>query len=286
MKKTTKTFIAILSISIGTFIISDFLSPAHSNVSGAPAGRTGSPGDGLNCSNGCHTGVGNPSSNPGMITSNIPLGGYTPGVIYTITATALSAGPITPAKYGFEISPQNVAGTQKGTLIVTNSTETQLVGSGKYITHKGAGTAPVIGVKSWTFNWLAPATGQGPVTFYGAFVFANGDGNTSGDIVVLSTLTVKEASGVGINEVAYSPIDNWSVYPNPAINDIQINNSLLKEGQFDITIFDVTGKKVKEIKSYDIIQKSAIDITQLNKGIYLINIDTENTTITKKLVKK
>lgn len=284
MKKTTKTCIAVIAVTIGTFLTVDFSSSAHSNDTGAPSGRTGSPGDGMNCTNGCHVGASNPFTNPGMISTNIPAGGYTPGATYTITATSVSPGPTTPLRYGFEISPQNAAGAQRGTLVVTNSSETQLIGGTKYITHTFAGSAPSAGAKTWTFDWIAPAAGSGTVTFYGAFVFGNGNNSNIGDLVALSTLPISEAV-VGINEVSYAA-DNWSVYPNPVTDKLQITNSLLKEGKFDITIFDVTGKKVKEIKAYDLYQKNAIDIAELNNGIYILNIATEKGVINKKIIKK
>ena len=79
-----KTIISSLVLAVGTICISDLLSPAHSNAGGAPIGKTGSPGDGSNCT-GCHSGVATTSA--GLITSNVPVTGYIPGNTYTITAT-------------------------------------------------------------------------------------------------------------------------------------------------------------------------------------------------------
>ena len=124
---------------------------------GAPVGKTGSPGDGSNCSS-CHGGTA--STTAGQITSNIPVDGYVAGQTYQITAT----NPLTGSgKYGFEVSPQNVAGTQLGTLVA--GTGSKLVGGTKYVTHSNANSTTHI----WSFNWVAPAAGTGAVTFYGAF---------------------------------------------------------------------------------------------------------------------
>jgi hypothetical protein len=83
---------------------------------------------------------------------------------------------------GFEISPQNTAGAQKGTLVAGSGS--QLVGGGtKYITHTNANTT----TNTWTFGWIAPAAGSGAVTFYGAFA------RDKPGPVTLSTLTVQEA---------------------------------------------------------------------------------------------
>ncbi len=142
---------------------------------GAPAAKTGSPGDGANCTE-CHGGTA--TTTPGQITSNIPAGGYVPGTTYQITAT----NPLTNAgKMGFEVSPQNAAGAQKGTLVAGSGS--QLVGGTKYVTHTNANTTN----NTWTFSWIAPAAGSGAVTFYGAFARAKPGP------VTLSTLTVQEA---------------------------------------------------------------------------------------------
>lgn len=143
---------------------------------GAPAGYTGSPGDGQNCTS-CHGGTA--TTSPGWITSDIPGSGYVPGETYQITATNSLTGD--GKKYGFEVSPQSTSGTLLGTLAA--GTGSQLVGGGKYVTHSLA----TLTTNSWTFSWTAPAAGTGSVTFYGAFARGNPG------LVTLSTLTVNEA---------------------------------------------------------------------------------------------
>ncbi|CAN5643356.1 hypothetical protein BH11BAC1_BH11BAC1_21690 [soil metagenome] len=188
--KIRYTFISALFFAFISLMILDASNnEANSHQNGSPATRTGSPGDGgATCKN-CHSGP-TPTTQAGMITSNIPVAGYTGGQTYTITATVSRSGH---SKFGFEISPQNITGTQLGTLIVTNTTEMQLVGSGKYITQKTAGTAGT-NSRTWLFNWTAPATGTGNVTFFGAFNITNSGNNSSGDTTVLSTLVVSECS--------------------------------------------------------------------------------------------
>jgi hypothetical protein len=143
---------------------------------GAPAAKTGSPGDGSNCTE-CHGGTA--TTTAGQITSNIPASGYVPGTTYQITAT----NPLTGSgKMGFEVSPQNVAGTQLGTLVAGSGSK--LVGGTKYVTHSNANTT----TNTWTFSWIAPVAGTGQVTFYGAFAR-----NKPGP-VTKSTLVVEEAA--------------------------------------------------------------------------------------------
>lgn len=148
------------------------------NPNGAPAGMTGSPGDGDNCTS-CHGGTATTTAS--LITSNIPASGYIPGTTYTITATNSLTGS---GKMGFEVSPQNAAGDLLGTL--TAGPGSKLVGGGKYVTHSNANST----TNSWTFSWTAPVAGTGTVTFYGAFAR-----NKPGP-VTLSTLVVQEAASL------------------------------------------------------------------------------------------
>jgi hypothetical protein len=142
---------------------------------GAPAGMTGSPGDGNNCTS-CHGGTATTSTN--WITSNIPVGGYIAGQTYQITATNSLTGS---GKYGFEISPQNSSGTLLGTMALGANCKFA-DGNSKYITHSNATSS----LHVWTFNWTAPVAGTGSVTFYGAFAR-----NKPGP-VTLSSLVVPE----------------------------------------------------------------------------------------------
>lgn len=180
LKKTTLlifiVFIAILGI--------DFLNnETLTSTSGGPAGHTGSPGDGKNCTS-CHTGAA-AVPNAAVITSTIPANGYLPGSTYTITASVTGSS----SKFGFQVSPQNTSGALLGSLISTSS-QTKIVNS-KYITHTSSGVSGT-GSKTWAFDWTAPAAGTGSVTFYGAFNVTNSNGATSGDTVKLATLAVSE----------------------------------------------------------------------------------------------
>ncbi len=181
------TFIFLFTVYL---IFSDVLNNnVSSHTAGAPASRTGSPGDGNQSCTSCHGGSAAVQS--GWITSDVPASGYVPGTVYTITSTATGGGHV---KFGFEVSPQNVSGILLGTLINTSS-ETQLIGSNKYITHTSSGTSGS-GSKTWTFNWTAPASGTGDVTFYGAFLVTNNDNSSGGDATNTSTLVVSECAPI------------------------------------------------------------------------------------------
>src|SRR5262245_1746069 len=109
-----KRRLPVIILIIGGLISASALIPSSTltaNNSGAPAGKTGSPGDNSSCAS-CHSGA--TVNATGILSSNIPSSGYVPGTTYTITATCVDA---TVNRFGFEISPQKPSGTKHGTLV-------------------------------------------------------------------------------------------------------------------------------------------------------------------------
>ncbi len=185
-KTISALMIFVLILLIHT--LEGLYNPLTSHETGAPAAHTGSPGDNFETCTDCHNG---PAETivAGWITSNIPVTGYVPGSTYSVSATINSPGH---SKCGFEVSPQDAAGNILGSLMITNLAETKLVGLGNYVTHTAAGTSSPGGTKTWTFDWVAPASGTGDVTFYGAFNATDNGNNQTGDTIYVSTLLVSE----------------------------------------------------------------------------------------------
>jgi hypothetical protein len=279
MKKTTKFAVSLCLVTVCLMFSNALTTDADGNTSAAPAARTGSPGDGANCTS-CHAGTA--STAAGLITSNIPATGYIPGQTYTITASITQAGK---TKFGFEISPQTSTGVKKGTLVVTNSTATQLVSTGKYITHKSAGTSFSTGTATWTFNWIAPVAGSGNFTFYGAFNITNASGTSSGDIIKLSTLPVIEdltPAATGVENIAFA--ETITVYPNPVEDQLHIANASDSGEPVTISIINISGQVVKNFTEVSF--NSAINVEDLATGLYVLRIETEKGVAVKKIMKK
>jgi Secretion system C-terminal sorting domain len=278
MKQTTKILFASAVLVAGMFTFADYSGPAHGNKNGAPAGRTGSPGDGSNCSVGCHTGQ-SVTAALNAIQTSVPSTGYVPGQTYTVFATINSVGAV---RYGFEISPQNTAGAQKGTMTVTTAGLTQLVGSGKYMTHTSSSVDFAGGTAAWTFNWTAPAVGSGPVTFYGAFNITNSSNTSSGDMIKTDAVTVQENT-TGIDEVtAFS--NQIDLFPNPASNIISFKSDVINfNSTINLNIFDINGKMVKRFEKQN---ATNIDIDDLQSGYYVLRVETDKGIAIKKLIKE
>lgn len=248
-----------------------------SSGSGAPAGYAGDPSNGTKtCATSCHTGA-QVINMPGLITSNIPAQGYTPGNTYTVTGIIAMPGH---AEFGFQVSPQDATGNLMGSLTLTNSTETKLVGSGKYITHTTAG-ATGTDMKTWSFDWTAPASGD--VTFYGTFMASNNDASKNGDTTYLSSLSF---SPVGIAD-ANNQQNYLSVFPNPVSEKINVRYAIDNPGLVEILLVDITGRTVKELKSENQNSGEYTEVYELNsfeRGMYFITIRQGNSEQMEKLI--
>ncbi len=243
------------------------------NSSGAAAGHTGSPGDGKDCTF-CHGGTA--SARADMITSDIPAGGYVPGSTYTITAMVSEAGR---TKFGFQVSPQNNSGSVLG--FMNGNNDVQLVGGGNYATHRFGSTSGTDS-KSWTFDWTAPTAGTGDVTFYGAFNAANNNGSSSGDVIYTSSLTVSEDPG---NSIAQEQKNELKAYPNPSNGTFRVEFPTAIVGTAQILVTDMSGKQVRSrtVSGQELAQSITLDLSNEPKGIYLVQLVTEQITATTKV---
>jgi len=270
----------------GIILSSGYFNPASTHTAGAPAGYCGSVVNSSTCSY-CHSGGPN-TVQAGWITSNVPVSGYVPGTTYTITATATYSGR---SKFGFEISPQNTAGTYLGTCVITDATNTQLIvgtGSRRYMTHKTAGTTGTANSHTWTFNWTAPAAGSGGVTFYGAFLCTNSNNSSSGDLTYKSSLALNEDITTTDDQNIPSVMDHISVYPNPATDYINLHYRLEKKERVEIDLLDLTGRQVastvNENDAPGVYEKRIAFPFNINSGIYFLQISTESGISTERVL--
>ncbi len=244
----------------------------YSFVGGSPGGKTGSPGDGGDNCTSCHAGT--PQNVGDWITSNIPEGGYAPGVTYTITAKGMREDV---GKFGFELTAENAAGVKKGTFAVTDAAKTQLLGGGSSVTHTSGGNMPAGDSINWSMDWTAPESGSGQVRFYSATNAANGNGGNSGDVIYLSMLSVEEDITISVGENYLE--DQISMYPNPATSVV---NMKLPEGA-EMHIFNMLGNVIEVRKNMRSIE--TIDVSSLQNGIYFVRVVHNGETHTSRLLK-
>ncbi len=233
--------------------------------SGAPAGYTGSPADGQNCTH-CHGGT--PANVDNWITSDIPETGYVPGQTYLITATSTGSG-----KKGFEVSPQNFAGDILGTLIAGSGSK--LTGNNGYITHTSAVQSSTA---TWNFQWTAPAEGTGDVVFYGAFAIR--ESHTK-----LTSLLVHEDNTVSVAETNNVKLN---VYPNPVRNKLTVSYRLEKPLSVTAQLYTLNGKLIRTLYSGQQSTGNHSLTTFVRQtehsGVYLLLVKYGNQTISKKIL--
>jgi hypothetical protein len=252
--------ILVIVILLSSFSGNDLMYPG-----GAPAGYTGSPADGLNCT---HCNNGSASTVQNWITSDVGPEGYLPGQTYAITCTVTGSG-----KKGFEVSPQNGAGDLLGTLIAGSGSK--LVGSNKYITHTSSSNS---NPKIWTFQWVAPVAGTGSVTFYGAFALSTSS-------TKLSTLVIPENIGTG---VADKPVAaSVKVYPDPADKDLAVDFSLASAAEVKISMVNSeTGTRtlLKQDKMQPGEQSLHLNCSLMAEGLYILQINSTGQEFTRKII--
>lgn len=267
---TTIFFIALVGLDSA-------YNQAHTNSTGAPAGRTGSPGDGgLTCSaSNCHGATPQPGSNLFLV--GVPTAGYNPGQTYLVQVNFSGTG-----NKGFQISPQNQNGGLLGELINTTTSGnqgTQTVGSGKYITHR---LAQSTASGSWTFQWRAPSAGTGPVTFYGAFVNGRNNGLRT------QAITIQENPAASVAEAG--KLQQFRMYPNPVNDRLTLSYSLERTEKVNIKVYDITGREalllVNEQQEAGEHQMSFDLKPQLNPGVYFVSVDAGGKRFSQKLLVK
>ncbi len=186
----------ILAFSFGRGVVGT----AEASISGPPSQHSGAPGE-QNCTD-CH----NAATGVGQFTIVAPAN-YTPGQTYSIQVRHQTTDT-TRRRWGFEMTSlaNNVAA---GTFANVNANTRIISGGGRsYIEHTTSGTFQnQTSGATWTFNWTAPASNVGNVTFYAAGVQANNNGSESGDQEYVTNVVIPPAPVVVVRHHVFSDFD-------------------------------------------------------------------------------
>ena len=234
---------------------------------GSPGAKSGSPGDNNQSCTQCHSGT--PVGVEDWISTDIPASGYVPGSTYTITVSAAHDSQ----KFGFEATAERIGNQKTGTFIITNSNETKLVNNDFAVTHTSGGTAGS-NSRSWSFDWVAPSEGSGPVTFYAAVNATNSNNSTSGDVVYVTQYGVNEVN-TSLPELQESAMN---VYPNPASDHLNIDISFAGLQDVKEVLYNPLGKIVKHrtLNPLDVASQSFRIMTDdLTPGTYFLQVGND-----------
>jgi hypothetical protein len=255
---------------------------AMTNSTGISA-RTGAPGE-TTC-NACHTGntVNDPSGSIQIATVPVMTNGqYVPGTTYSVALTITKPGQ---AKFGLCIVSLNSSNANAGSIIVTNTNETQILTSGgkNYLTHRNGG-AVATDTKTFTFDWVAPAAGTGTVNVYYAGNATNNNGNTSGDFIYNNSVTLTELT-TSIESLSRENLPAISLYPSPAAEQFNVEFANVPSQQTQIELFDINGKRIAELFN-DQLSSSRLTFNRpagLSAGVYFIRITNQEKQTTQKI---
>ncbi len=226
---------------------------------GSPGGRTGSPGDGQDCT-GCHSTFTAINQDYWIYGPDLLLSGYSPGETYDIFVNGIDGDA---NKFGFEATAEDGSGNKTGIFTAGFGGMNQTIIDNSAITHTALGTTPLADTGTvWFFSWTAPEATVGDVTFYVAVNAANGNGNTEGDQIYLSNFTASPATSIENSTKPYST----ELYPNPTSGIVYFKNSQLIGER--LQVINLNGQMVFEQELSP--DQSMLDLSHLEKGIYLI----------------
>ena len=90
-------------------------------------------------------------------------------------------------------------------------------------------------------------------------------------------------STLSINDINKSINELVTIYPNPTNNSKSINFGYLKNMDSQISIYDITGKTILK-ESFSIGDDVTFNITNLQTGIYIAQIVTDDSIFNKKII--
>ncbi len=188
-KKVTRLYSVFWTVLAGYLVLSFSSNP--------PPGNTGSPPTFNDCS-GCHGG----GSGTGMVTiAGLPAT-IDPNTVYPITVTVTRTNTI-PQMGGFQMNVLDDNNNDFGML--SNAGANSWV-QGSFFEHNPAPSFVGDDI-TFTVDWTSPASGNTLVTMYASANLANGNGNTGGDVIVLTSESGNFVGSAGQIEVNITGTD-------------------------------------------------------------------------------
>jgi hypothetical protein len=153
----------------------------------------------------------------------------------------------------------------------------QLIGK---VATNGAATA------SFTFNNIP----EGENYVYASvkrFVFNTGAGATA---TIIGSSNIVRITRIGTTSLGNSLLStkDISLYPNPAIDEVRVEISNNEIATYTINVMDMMGKllQTKSVAKNESTTEASLNIANLPRGMYLIQINNGTERVTKKLIKQ
>ncbi len=243
------------------------------NRSGAPAGRTGAPGETTCGTSSCHDVTPNAGSATISLTLNEDQTTYQLGETHKVTIAIDGAQVV--ERNGFEIVALDAQDNNVGEWILEGNDKQEKTGGGRnYITSTADGSAQT----AWEIDWKAPEIDAGAVTFYLAVNDANNNGGRTGDDIYTTSLSAEVEIVSAVNNI--NSLEGFSIYPNPVNNQINLQLVLSELTYLTGTIHNGIGQSIGlstgqlfqgEIQAGTTLQ-SLILPPNLTKGYYFLEL--------------
>lgn len=277
-----KNLLALLFIT--PFLILGFHKTSFSKKNSAPAQQTGadmepSCGFSSGSTNTCHGSLsGNGESISELLSLNTDITlladgdavnssfKYVPDKTYLMTFKIISPS----SRNGFSLTViKNSTETFAGNISIPSGSDAELSSSNSnYVGHTNS-----LGVNEWTFNWSAPASGNGDITFYASANKGNNNDQASGDQIIPFKMEISEKTSTGVSELNIKDeilIKNNPLFNNTLSFDLYVN----EPKQYFITVYDLTGKVVLEKQFAFHVGLKEFNETFDQKGLFILNVRT------------
>jgi len=248
------------------------------NSSGKSGNYSGAPNE-ANCTQ-CHSGStqsGDGINNIAVSKNGSVVTSYVPGETYNVTLSTSESN----VTRGFQAVAMNSSNQISGSVsAITN--ECAQVTSGR-VTHNQSNNTSCN--SEWKWEWTAPSTDEGELTFYVATLIGNGI-STSGDQVYLSQHTI--GGVLGITSISLNDKYKFNAGYVSEKHAVSINFNTLSTQQMFFNLVDLNGKSIysyrldnSKIGENDFSVRIPEDI---KSGMYVVNFFLHNDVLTKKII--
>jgi hypothetical protein len=140
------------------------------------------------------------------------------------------------------------------------------------------------------FSFILPATwDENSIHIIGLLIAPNGRIDNAGKATIAEAVSngFQSGSNAGLFDALTNQLDAMvQVYPNPASNNATISMNLAHESTVQINLLDASGKLIssKEYGTMSGAWNLNLNTSNLNAGIYLIELEINGTKVTKRLI--
>lgn len=212
--------------------------------------------------------------------------------VYFVQGDAATVGPVFAAEFA-AINSANVFYSGTGTgipqpLNVNGDDRVRLINATSLVVIDQFGTSDVDGTGlAWEYTDSWAKRNNGTTANGSAFNIANWTIGAAASLDTFGTCQSSSAFSTIVPFGTYSPtlgvksndIAGLNIYPNPVTNGTLFINTDAN-AERNVTVFDVLGKQVLKVTT----SNNAINVANLNAGVYIVKVTEEGKTATRKLV--